>query len=75
VTTNRTLARLSLALAGGALGVLTLAPSAAAPSEHQAHPAANAVVCPLERLGDQLVRCDNLTGNGGPAPWFIPAAR
>ena len=28
--------------------------------------------CPLERIGDQLVRCDNLTGNGVPAPQHVP---
>jgi hypothetical protein len=28
--------------------------------------------CPLRRLGDQLVRCDNLTGAGVAAPSWIP---
>ncbi len=28
--------------------------------------------CPLERVGTQLVRCDDLTGNGVPAPSHIP---
>ena len=28
--------------------------------------------CPLERIGTQLVRCDNLTGAGVPAPYWIP---
>lgn len=28
--------------------------------------------CPLERVGDQFVRCDNLTGAGVPAPEWIP---
>ncbi|HMM95429.1 hypothetical protein [Phycicoccus sp.] len=28
--------------------------------------------CLLERVGDQFVRCDLLTGNGVPAPAFIP---
>lgn len=28
--------------------------------------------CPLERLGTQLVRCDNLTGAGVIAPPYIP---
>jgi len=28
--------------------------------------------CPLERIGSQLVRCDNLTGAGAPAPAWIP---
>ncbi|TPV49412.1 hypothetical protein FJ661_15840 [Pseudarthrobacter phenanthrenivorans] len=28
--------------------------------------------CPLERIGDQFVRCDNLTGAGVKAPFWIP---
>lgn len=28
--------------------------------------------CPLERVGTQFVRCDNLTGNGVSAPGWIP---
>ena len=28
--------------------------------------------CPLRRIDHQLVRCDNLTGAGVPAPPFIP---
>lgn len=28
--------------------------------------------CLLERVGAQLVRCDDLTGNGVPAPAWIP---
>ena len=30
------------------------------------------VDCPLERIGTQLVRCDNLTGAGAAAPSWIP---
>lgn len=30
------------------------------------------VDCPLERIGTQLVRCDNLTGAGVDAPSWIP---
>ena len=26
----------------------------------------------LERVGTQRIRCDNLTGNGVPAPSYIP---
>ena len=29
------------------------------------------VDCPLERIGSQLVRCDNLTGAGATAPSWI----
>jgi hypothetical protein len=28
--------------------------------------------CPLRRIGDQLVRCDNLTGAGAAAPSWVP---
>ena len=28
--------------------------------------------CPLLRIDRQLIRCDNLTGAGVPAPLFIP---
>ena len=30
--------------------------------------------CQLERIGTQLVRCDNLTGAGARAPSWIPEA-
>jgi hypothetical protein len=29
------------------------------------------LTCPLRRIDRQLVRCDNLTGAGVPAPLFI----
>lgn len=29
--------------------------------------------CPLERIGTQLVRCDNLTGNGVAAAGWVTA--
>jgi hypothetical protein len=28
--------------------------------------------CPLQRIGRQLVRCDNLTGAGVSAPSWVP---
>jgi hypothetical protein len=34
---------------------------------------ANSGRCPLERIGTQLVRCDNLTGNGVAAPGGVKA--
>lgn len=33
--------------------------------------AARQQTCPLTRLGAQLVRCDNLTGAGTPAPLWV----
>ncbi|MGH8893761.1 MAG: hypothetical protein ACRDWY_10740 [Actinomycetes bacterium] len=32
----------------------------------------NDLSCPLRRIGRQLVRCDNLTGAGVPAPLSVP---
>jgi hypothetical protein len=32
----------------------------------------SAMGCALQRIGTQLVRCDNYTGAGVPAPLFIP---
>jgi hypothetical protein len=65
---------LSTALAG--VGAL---PAAARPHDGRGGPGAPRVVvvnwdhnCPLRRLDRQLVRCDNLTGAGVPAPLFIP---
>ena len=37
-------------------------------------PAGHIYECPLQRLGTQFVRCDNLTGNGVAAPGWIPRA-
>jgi hypothetical protein len=33
---------------------------------------ANGSDCPLQRVGTQFVRCDDLTGNGVPAPGYVP---
>lgn len=35
---------------------------------------ANPVYPPLTRIGDQLVRGDNLTGTGGPASHWVPVS-
>lgn len=50
-------------------------PSAARPDPgfSAAHAAVEAREgCPLERVGPQYTRCDDLTGNGVPAPTWIP---
>ena len=75
------LSRLATALALSAVlaGVGTL-PAAARPDDGRGgRPGTPRVVvvnagrdCPLRRLDRQLVRCDNLTGAGVPAPLFIP---
>jgi hypothetical protein len=38
----------------------------------QDDPLTTYVDCPLERIDTQLVRCDNLTGGGVSAPFWIP---
>jgi hypothetical protein len=66
-----------VALAGGALVSLTVVPTAEGRQDdvHLLRQNAYSVVgCPLERIADQFVRCDNLTGNGVPAPWYVPQA-
>lgn len=35
----------------------------------------NDAYCPLERVGNDYVKCDNLTGNGLDAPSFVPLSR
>jgi hypothetical protein len=37
----------------------------------QLTPRAEGASCPLRRVGTQFVRCDNLTGNGVPAPAWV----
>jgi hypothetical protein len=38
----------------------------------QSSSAATQTACPLRRVGDRLVVCDNLTGGGTTAPRWIP---
>ena len=63
------------------IGVLLTIPVLAAPAtaRQDAGPPVGATTtatmpggCPLERVGTQFVRCDDLTGNGVPAPGFVP---
>ena len=53
------------------LAVLAPAGAAAGGTLEQA-PGPSFVPCPLERIDTQLVRCDNLTGAGAEAPFWIP---
>lgn len=66
--------RWALALVGGVLVVLTMGTSAQARPDdgnlREAPISANG--CPLERIGHQFVRCDDLTGAGQPAPSYVP---
>lgn len=70
---DRVLTRFSIALTTGALAGLTFAATATArPDDDTVARQPGLVVCPLERIADQFVRCDNLTGAGVPAPSFVP---
>ena len=72
--------RLATALVlSAALLSLGALPATARPDDGRGRPATPPVVivfsghnCPLRRIDRQLVRCDNLTGAGVPAPLFIP---
>jgi hypothetical protein len=59
-----------------ALVALTLAAGAASARTDPGRPAPittdDQINCPLERVDMQLVRCDNLTGNGTTAQTWIP---
>ena len=66
----------TLALSAALAGIGTL-PVAARPDDG-GNPNTPRVVaskidrdCPLRRIDRQLLRCDNLTGAGAPAPLFI----
>ncbi|MDQ0826223.1 hypothetical protein QFZ60_002396 [Arthrobacter sp. B2I5] len=54
------------------LALFLPAGAATAPSDTDDNMLTTYVDCPLERIGIQLVRCDNLTGAGVGAPIWIP---
>jgi hypothetical protein len=64
------------ALAAGVLLASAVAGSASARPESPPEPPSVQSVrlgeCPLTRIDDQFVRCDDLTGAGVPAPSWIP---
>ena len=60
---------LSLLFLSGSASVASACPN---PGDTGPAAAVGGHACPLERIGTQLVRCDNLTGAGVPAPLFIP---
>lgn len=64
-----------LAVVAGALLATAAAGSATARPEGPPEPptlqSARFGQCPLERIDDQFVRCDDLTGAGAPAPSWI----
>ncbi len=66
--------------ATGGLLLATLVTAAPATARDDPGPPAGAatqtlLTCELERVGTQLVRCDDLTGNGATAPTYIPERR
>lgn len=66
-----------LAAAAAALVLTGLSAGPSAARLDAGPPAASVSVpsqdrCPLERVGQQFIRCDDLTGNGVPAPAWIP---
>ena len=75
---NPTLSRIAGLAAALTLGILIHAtgPAAAIPDPGPVQPATSSVHrtgdCPLERVGHQLVRCDDLTGAGVRAPAWVP---
>ncbi len=68
-----------LTATGGLLLAALLTATPATALEDPGPPAGTATQtmfqCPLERVGTQLVRCDDLTGNGATAPAYIPVRR
>lgn len=65
--------------AGGVALALLVAPGTASARPDagtivQSPPAVAPTSCPLRRVGDQLVRCDDLTGAGIAAAHWVPEA-
>jgi hypothetical protein len=67
--------------AGSAIAIAVILASAASPAGAFNQPGTtrsapismlNSGNCPLERVGTQFVRCDYLTGDGVPAPAWVP---
>ena len=61
----------------GAILIVCASAAPAAAAEHpgsptQSAPSVSQYNCLLERVDNQYVRCDNLTGAGVPAPAWIP---
>ena len=64
--------RTGATLAPFLLAVIAPAPASAREPAAPEDAGINTGYCPLTRIGTQLVRCDNLTGAGVPAPYWIP---
>jgi hypothetical protein len=77
-STKRTTSITTVALSGLLVLATTASPAAArqdpgqiSTKAQQSTPPDDGANCPLRRVGTQFVRCDNLTGNGVPAPAWI----
>ena len=70
---SRVISATATALLLGAVLTTAAVPAAARP---EAGPALEreptSTSCPLERVGTQFVKCDDLTGNGVSAPGWVP---
>jgi len=68
----------SAVLAGGLLVTTLVTTSPATASPEAGNPvrtdraAMKPFTCELQRVGTQLVRCDDLTGAGATAPTYVP---
>jgi hypothetical protein len=76
MNTNTIRAIHSITATAGASLLLALLPVPATASQDRGEAVTNRVsvrseACPLERVGTQYVRCDNLTGAGVPAPSWV----
>jgi len=71
--THRRITHLTMSLlTTAALAISLCGPAEARQDLGAAAHAATDDHCTLERIGSQLVRCGDLTGNGVPAPLYIP---
>jgi hypothetical protein len=66
-TLSTTIATAGLVAALGTLPAAARQDPGPAPTEDW-----QSAYCPLERVDTQFVACDNLTGNGVPAPSWVP---
>ena len=73
--TIRTIRSVTAAIGAGLLLALLPVPATASQDRGEAVTRVVSVrsqACPLERVGTQYVRCDNLTGAGVAAPSWVP---
>ena len=69
---SATVAAILLATLGAAPASALGLPDPSLPSQSTSARASNNHPCWLQRVGTQLVRCDDLTGNGVKAPLWVP---